>query len=129
MQPTRITITENQHYDRDGGESVNRSTYMSVGGHTLTSRNLLQLYRTYAKRSGNSRGSSKCAAKFTVDVAVPNADGSGTIVSPSLVEVSISTPIGAEATAISSCLLMADLLANANTDGKPMNKLIKQLDI
>jgi hypothetical protein len=82
------------------GSSVNRSTYgeeiTHTGGatHTDAMRNQVQFYRTYAKRSGSSRGSFKGAVKFTRDVAVDNADGSGQIVLPALLEISTSLPVG-----------------------------------
>lgn len=110
MQPNQITLAvdlandanpTNQVFDRSE-EQVNRSTYRGPG-HTLQSRNNLQFYRTAPKRSGNYLGSSKVAMKFTQDVSVPNADGSGEIVSPLIAEVSFSLPVGttsAEALAI-----------------------------
>lgn len=129
MQPVEIDIGT-AVAKRDGGESINRSTYTVDTEHTLTSRSLLQFYRTYAKRSGNSRGASKSAVKLTRDVSVPNADGTGNIVAPLIIEVSISCPIGAEATACAkTALLGAELMAHATTSGSVVAELINKLDI
>lgn len=75
-------------------ETVNRTTYTLAETHTLASRDIVQLYRTYPKRAGASRGSSKCAIKVTTDISVPNADGSGDIVLPLIGEASFSLPVG-----------------------------------
>lgn len=74
-------------------ETVNRTTYRGPG-HTVASRNVLQLYRTFPKRSGLYLGALKVATKFTQDVLVPNADGSGDIAVPLIVDVSYSLPVG-----------------------------------
>lgn len=101
MQPNSITLAvdtanngtlSNKEFTRF--ESLtNRSTYIGPG-HTLQSRNCIQLYRTLPKRAGNFLGSAKTSLKLTVDVEVPNADGTGTIVAPMIVEVSYSIPVG-----------------------------------
>lgn len=83
-------------------EDTNRSTYIFDATHSTDVRDQFQLYRTFSKRSGNSRGSRKCAIKFTHDISVDNADGSGTIVLPLIGEVSFSIPEGATAAEISS---------------------------
>jgi hypothetical protein len=74
-------------------ETVNRTTYRGPG-HTVASRNIMQLYRTFPKRSGNYLGALKPTIKFTRDVTVPNADGSGDVVVPVLLEISASLPVG-----------------------------------
>lgn len=101
MQANTITLSvdpandgnpENQAFLRSE-ETANRTTYIGPG-HTLASRNIMQLYRTYPKRSGESRGNSKSSVKFTLDIEVDNASGSGTIVLPLIGEVSFSVPVG-----------------------------------
>lgn len=77
-------------------ETLNRSDYIGPG-HTLQSRNQFQFYRTLPVRSGNFLGSAKSAVKLTRDKSVPNADGSGNIVAPLIVEVSFSVPVGVSA--------------------------------
>lgn len=77
-------------------ETANRTGYAGPD-HTLSSRDLLQLYRTFPKRSGESRGNSKCSLKFSTDITVDNASGSGSIVLPLIGEVSFSVPVGATA--------------------------------
>lgn len=111
-------------YNRDGGESINRSTYTENGVHTLTSRSLMQLYRTYPKRNGNSRGSSKTSVKFTLDVSVPNADGSGNIVLPVIWEISGSVPVGGEAAAVAKLAVVKGFINSAEH-----LKLVNSLDI
>jgi len=96
-QPNTVTLTdtfsEGHVYERQE-ENVNRTTYISGDEHELDSRNQFQLYRTYAKRNGNSRGASKSAIKLTVDISVPNASGDGNIVLPAICECSFSLPLG-----------------------------------
>lgn len=77
-----------------GPDTINRSTFEFSGTHSLVARDIVQFYRTYPKRSGQSRGSAKCAMKFTTDIAVNNSDGSGDIVLPLIGEVSFSLPVG-----------------------------------
>lgn len=75
-------------------EALNRSTYVS-DENTPDSRDTLQLYRTAHKRNGEFRGASKTSAKFTTDISVANASGSGNITVPLIGEVSFSVPVGA----------------------------------
>jgi len=104
MQPDPLTLSvdaanngtpANEDYDRHL-EEPNRSTYVGAT-HTEASREMLQLYRTAPRRSGESRGVAKCSAKFTQDISVPNASGSGDIVIPLIGEVSFAVPLGATA--------------------------------
>lgn len=78
-------------------ETTNRTTYEFTETHTLVARDIVQLYRTYPKRAGESRGCAKCAVKVTTDVSVANASGSGDIVLPLIGEVSFSLPVGVSA--------------------------------
>jgi hypothetical protein len=57
---------------------------------------MVQFYRTFAKRSGASRGSRKCSIKVTQDVDVPNAQGDGTIRMPLIGQLSFSIPEGTD---------------------------------
>jgi hypothetical protein len=91
-------------------ESTNRTTYVlsttipnaelfdteDALAHTPEMRHQVQFYRTFAKRSGNSRGAKKAAMKLTRDVSVPNTAGDGDIVLPLIVEVSFSVPVGTD---------------------------------
>lgn len=74
-------------------EEPNKSTYVGAL-HTEDDRDMLQLYRTAPKRSGESRGMKRSSVKATVDVSVPNASGSGNIVLPLIAELSVSVPVG-----------------------------------
>jgi hypothetical protein len=62
--------------------------------HTLSKRHQLRLSRSFAKRSGDYRGSDKARVKSTVDVEVANVAGDGLVVAPSIAEVSFSLPRG-----------------------------------
>lgn len=101
MQANSITLSvdalnngtpANQVYTRSE-EVANRSTYRGPL-HTLQSKDTLQFYRTLPKRQGNFLGAAKCSVKLTQDVSVPNADGSGEIVVPMIIETAFSFPVG-----------------------------------
>lgn len=77
-------------------EDSNRTTYVGPG-HVLDSRNMLQFYRTDPNRNGDFRGVARTAIKFTLDIDVDNADGSGQITAPLIVEANFSVPVGATA--------------------------------
>jgi hypothetical protein len=104
-------------------ETVNRSTYGETESHTgghvhsVSMRNQLQFYRTYPKRSGSSRGAAKLTAKWTRDIEVPNADGSGNIVLPLIGELSFSIPVGASHEEVSNLRrrIWANIYASAST--------------
>lgn len=100
MQPNTVTlavdilntdVTTNQVYTRIE-ELVNRSTYGGPG-HSFSSTNSLQLYRTNPVRSGSFLGAAKTSVKFTESVTVPSAEGEDTTY-PLIVEVSFSVPVG-----------------------------------
>lgn len=115
MQPNTITLAVdvlnnathvNQEFVRLT-ETVGKSTYRGPDN-TASSRNQLSFYASLPKRSGNFLGSSKASVKTTLDIAVPNADGSGNLVAPAIAEVSFSLPVGttpAQALAIRQCLI------------------------
>jgi hypothetical protein len=133
MQPNTITLAVdvannatpvNQEYVRNE-ETINRSTYRGPGG-TLQSRNIMQFYRTAPKRSGDYLGSAKVTVKFTVDVSVPNASGSGEVVSPQIGEINLSIPVGT--TAVEMLALRQHLIAVLDRDDL-MGPLSEYLDI
>lgn len=74
-------------------EEMDKSTYYGPD-HSLEARQMMQLYRSAPKRSGESRGTQKTSVKLTADVGVPNASGSGDIVLPLIVEMNVSVPVG-----------------------------------
>jgi len=80
-------------------EEVNKSTYVGPS-HSPDDRSMVQLYRTEARRNGNSRGISKVACKFTEDVSVANAAGDGNIMLPIICELSVAIPLGASASEV-----------------------------
>lgn len=104
MQPNTITLSVN--HDGDDGttaevsrpysrydEFQNRSVYIGES-HTLAARDMLGLYRTQPKTSGNFRGTAKSAVKFTRDYSVAGVDATTTLVVPGIVEVNFSFPVG-----------------------------------
>lgn len=80
-------------YTRYDGSHQNRSIYIA-SGHTVASRNLLTLYRTPPKPSGNFRGVAKSAVKVTQDFIVPGVDATTENVSPGLVDIGFNFPVG-----------------------------------
>lgn len=73
-------------------EYQNRTVYISEN-HTPAMRDLLTFNRTFPKQIGTFFGTRKTAAKFTCDNVVATNDG-GTVISPAIVEISSSLPIG-----------------------------------
>lgn len=72
----------------------NRSTYFDVDSHSSLSRDMVQFYRTRAKPNAVTNGSDKHTVKITRDVDVTNAEGSGTVNLPAIVECKFSFPLG-----------------------------------
>lgn len=102
MQANTITLSvdaantgtpANQVYSRYE-EYPNRSSYIG-DDHLPEVRNTMGIYRTFPTRTGNFKGASKSAVKFTQDVVVPGVDSTTEITSPIIVEVSFSVPVGA----------------------------------
>lgn len=100
MQPNEITLPVDEENNSSPTNHVfsrydtqtNRSIYVGPD-HTMTTRNLLALYRSIPKPNGNFRGVAKTAAKFTRDVTVLGIDGTP-IVAPVIIEVSFAIPVG-----------------------------------
>jgi hypothetical protein len=104
MQDNTITLSvdaanddnaSNEVYNRYE-ETANRTTYVG-SGHALDAREQFQLYRTAPKRNGESRGNLRVTVKFTEDIEVSNASGTGDITLPLIGEVSFSVPLGTTA--------------------------------
>lgn len=103
MQPNTITLPvdllnngtpTNEVFTRHS-EELNKTVYRGPG-HTVASPNIMALYRTLPKRSGNFLGTGKVSIRFTETVIVENAEGLETPV-PNIVEVSFSNPVGVSA--------------------------------
>lgn len=133
MQPNTITLSVNvsgdgttmvdQLFTRTE-ELVGRSTYRGPTN-TLISRDNLQFYRTYPKRSGDFLGAAKVSAKTTLDVTVPSASGVDTK-APCIMEFSVSAPVGLQsADAVALRQRIIALLKREDIVGL----LIAQLDI
>lgn len=105
MQPNVITLNVDESNDgittADVDYVYNRyDTYSTRSifngdGHLPDMRKQLSLYRTPAKSNGNFRGTTKSAFKFTTDISVAGVDGTTTVTSPIIFEVSASIPLGA----------------------------------
>lgn len=74
-------------------EYQNRSIYIGEN-HQLSARDQLTLYRTFPKVNGNFKGTAKCAAKFSQELSVEGVDGTASLTSPIIAEVSFSVPVG-----------------------------------
>ncbi len=83
--PTNVVFTRHL-------EEANRSTYRGPT-HTSMSRQLLQLYRSAAKRSGNSYGANKATLKYTIDHLVDGVDGNQ-VAEATIIEVTVRSPVG-----------------------------------
>lgn len=105
MQPNVITLnvdenrdgalTANVDYLYERFDTFNSRSIFNGPSHLPDSRETLSLYRTPAKANGNFRGTQKSSFKFTTDIEVAGVDGTTTIVSPIIFEVSASIPLGA----------------------------------
>lgn len=101
MQPNTITLAVDELNDSTTvdhtftryEEFQNRSVYIGES-HDISLRDTLSLYRSFPKQSGNYRGTAKTSVKFTTDVSVVGVDGIASIVSPLILEVSFSVPVG-----------------------------------
>jgi hypothetical protein len=105
-------------------EPLNRSVYNSED-HTYTKRDTLGFYRTLPKRAGKSLGVKKSAVKFTLDQEVPSADGTTTLISPLIVDVSMSLPVGT--TPAVAMIARQRLVALMNNDAI-ISKLMENLE-
>jgi hypothetical protein len=130
MQPNTVTLavdllntgaTTNVVFTRHE-ELTNRSTYRSPS-HSLASRDILQLYRTAPTRSGDFLGAAKTTVKFTQDVAVDNASGTGTLTAPLIVEINFSVPVGTPDAEILVSRQRAIALLDMDTVMVPLNSL------
>lgn len=131
MQPNTLTLavdtanngtTSNKVFTRQDLVN-NRSTYVGPG-HTLASRNVLQLYRTFPKRAGTFLGSAKTAVKFTKDISVANADGSGEIQAPLIAELSLSAPVGATDAELLEIVMHLVAFARDNSVREPLHEIL-----
>lgn len=101
-------------------EFQNRTVYMGET-HTLAKRDLLGLYRTANKPSGNFKGTAKTAVKFTEDIIVDGVDGIAQLTAPIIVEVSFSIPVGATAADVLRLRQTAIALVDSDDVMDPLN--------
>lgn len=81
-------------------EAANRTVYI-FPGHSQRAPHTLTIYRTLAQRQGSDLGRDKRAVKLTVPQIVKNAEGID-VQRAVIAELSVSTPVGAEAASISA---------------------------
>jgi hypothetical protein len=101
MQPNEITLAVDELNDDTTvdlvltrfEEHLNRASYVSPS-HTMATRDMLTLYRTFPKQSGNFRGVGKSTIKFSQDISVLGVDGTSSLTVPLIMEVSFSVPVG-----------------------------------
>jgi hypothetical protein len=102
MQPDSIVLTvdlandgttADQTYSRFD-KTGNKSVYIGAA-HVPEARDMFALYRTPPTRSGNFKGVSKSAVKFTEDVSIAGYDSATTLTAPMILDVSFSIPVGA----------------------------------
>lgn len=127
-QPSTITLAvdthnngttsnlEYSHFENLG----NRSIYNSER-HDLVMRDTLGLYRTFPKPTETFRGVGRSAVKFTSDITVPGRDGISSIVSPLIVEISFSAPVGATEAQIIEIRQRAMALLDSDSVMTPLN--------
>lgn len=129
MQPNQITLAVDEENDGVGPvnhvfdryeEYQNRSVYIGPN-HAVDAKNTLSLYRTFPKASGNFKGTSKTAAKFSQDIIVDGVDGVAQITAPLIVELSFSVPVGATAAQILIARQKALALIDLDTVMTPLN--------
>lgn len=132
MQPDEFTLavdTENTDVTTDVvytkfDKSQNYSIY-HLPNHTLSSRDMLGMYRSFPKQSGNFRGTAKSAVKYTKDITIPGVD-SLDLVAPLIVEVSFSIPVGAT---VAQCIEMRQRTIALLDNDLIMNSLNSELMI
>lgn len=127
-QPTTIALsvdTENtgvistltySHFE----SIANRSIYNSEH-HDLIMRDTLGLYRTFPKPTETFRGVGRSAIKFTSDITVAGRDGTSNIVSPLIMEISFSVPVGATEAQIVEIRQRAIALLDSDAIMNPLN--------
>lgn len=95
VDPANNSTVVNETFTRYK-EAADRTTYIGAG-HVPELRNEMSIYRTFPSRSGNFKGTSKSALKFTQDQEVAGVDSSTTVTAPMILEVSFSLPVGVTA--------------------------------
>lgn len=103
-------------------EFQNRSVYVGPG-HSLTSKNLLSLYRTLPKVTGNFRGQAKGAVKTTEDTVVLGTDGVSNLTGQIIVETTYSYPVGVSVAALKRARMKH---LGVNDDDDVMDPLLLQ---
>lgn len=75
-------------------ETPHQTTYIDETTHAPNARNMVQLKRSLPVRAGQFRGALRSAIKLTRDHTVATASGDAELVSPLIVELSVSVPMG-----------------------------------
>lgn len=95
VDPANNSTVVNETFTRYK-EMQDRTTYIGLG-HVPELRNEMSIYRTFPSRSGNFKGTSKSALKFTQDKEVAGVDSSTTLTAPMILDISFSLPVGVTA--------------------------------
>lgn len=106
-------------------EYQNRSVYNGPD-HSLDTKELLTIYRTPPKPSGNFKGVAKSALKFARDVDVEGKDSTTTVAAVELGEISFSIPIG---TTAADAMILRQRMIAALDDDALMVKIMENLEI
>lgn len=100
--------------ESDGG----RSAYYGQN-HDFQNREMLHLYRTRPRPSGNHNGTARCRLKFTHDLDVEGAVSEETVTRQMIADLNFGFPVGATAGDIEKILRqMASLLGNSTVMDK-----------
>lgn len=132
MQPNEITLAVDELNDgntvsttlKRQDEFQNRSIYIVDGSHTLDVRDMLGLYRTYPKPNGNFKGVAKSTAKFTMDITVDGVDGVSQLISPAILDIGFSLPLGITAAQVKVLRQRAIALLDDDTRMDDLNLLL-----
>lgn len=131
MQPDSITLSVDAANDGNPANQVftryaeydNRSEYIGTN-HTISSKDELKFYRTQPKSSGNYKGTARSSVKFSKDFSVPGVDVTTTVVSPIIVDVSFSCPVGTTSAQITEMRQRAVSILDNDTIMDALNELL-----
>jgi len=101
MQPDNITLSVDELHNATPADQIftrfdeynNRTVYKGPG-HTSVAGNLMTMYRTFPKASGNFRGVAKSSVKFAKSYEVVGVDGLAQLTAPAIIEINFSLPVG-----------------------------------
>lgn len=102
-QPNEITLSVDylndgvtftpEVYEQLDDSQPNRTVY-SGENHANDARDLMTLYRSFPTKNGNFKGVQKSSIKMTKDHQVAGVDASTEITGTSIIDISMSLPVG-----------------------------------